>query len=136
MLDRIDVQLEVPPVRARDLAPRSGSLLRDETDAARARVLAARARQGERADWLGVAGVNARLTPAELERAAPLERPTHALLAHAIETLHLSARAYHRVWRLARTLADLAGEEVVNQEAIAEALTLWGIGARAARRQS
>jgi magnesium chelatase family protein len=134
--DRIDVQLEVPPVRADDLASRRGSLFRAETDPARARVLAARARQGERAHRLSVACVNARLTPAELERAAPLAPPTRALLAHAIETLHQSARAYHRVWRLARTLADLAEAEHVSRDAISEALTLRRMGSAVTRRQS
>ncbi len=131
LLDRIDVQLEVPPVRACDLASRAGSLFRVETDAAKLRVLAARARQDARAQWLGVACINARLTPAELERAAPLGAPTRSLLAHAIETLHLSARAYHRLWRLARTLADLAEREEIGTGEVAEALTLRGDAAAA-----
>ncbi len=135
LLDRIDVRLEVPPVQARELAARRVSLLRDETDAARARVLAARARQEARAARLGVAATNARLTPAELERAAALDDATRGLLGQAIATLHLSARAYHRVWRLARTLADIAGDERVGQEAIAEALTLRRVGSAVTRRQ-
>ncbi len=122
-------------MRARDLASRRASLLRDETDAARARVLAARARQEARAARLGIAATNARLTPAELERAAALDDATRALLARAIATLHLSARAYHRVWRLARTLADLAGYEGVRQEAIAEALTMRRTDCGPASRQ-
>ena len=123
-------------MRARDLASRSGSLFRVETDAARARVLAARTRQDERAHRLGVACVNARLTPVELERAAPLDPPTRAFLAHAIETLHQSARAYHRTWRVARTLADLAGDERVGKAAIAEAFTLRQIFSAATRRDT
>lgn len=75
-----------------------------------------------------MADVNAHLTTAELERVAPLSGQTRALLAYAIETLHLSARSYHRIWRLARTLADLTGDDVVGDRAIAEALPLRRVG--------
>ena len=118
------MHLGVEPVRARDLAGRTASLFGSETRAARGRVLAARAAQERRAGRLGVARVNARLTPAELERVAPLEGPTRLLLSDAVEKLGLSARGYHRAWRLARTLADLGGEEAVHTKAVAEALTL------------
>ena len=67
---------------------------------------------------------NARLSSLELERAAPLGAPAQSVLGEAIEKLGLSARGYHRVWRLARTLADLDGIEVVGKTSVAEALTL------------
>jgi len=127
LLDRIDIQMEVPAIRARELTRRRGTpLLRgvSETVAARARVQTARAAQRERAARLGVAPVNARLTPAQLERAVPLEEPVHRLLEGAIEELKISARGYHRLWRLARTLADLEGEAIVGEKRLAEALTL------------
>jgi magnesium chelatase family protein len=128
LLDRIDVRLEVPPVHARELAARRASLLRDETDTARARVLAARERQEQRTGRLGVASTNARLTPAELERAAPLDETTRSLLAAAVAKFGLSARAYHRAWRLARTVADLSGEDAIGAGAVAEALSMRGEG--------
>ncbi len=87
-------------------------------------MLAARGRQHDRAQRLAVARSNARLSPAELERAAPLGDPVLSMLGDAMGRLGLSARGYHRVWRLARTLADLEGIEAVGKESVAEALTL------------
>lgn len=124
LLDRIDIHLGIGPVGARALAASTRSLFGEETRAARDRVRAARARQEDRARHFGIARVNARLGVAELERAAPIDGPARALLSGAVEKLGLSARGYHRAWRLARTLADLAGAERVGAEAIAEALTL------------
>jgi magnesium chelatase family protein len=89
-------------------------------------VLAARARQEQRARRLGVTSTNARLIPAELERAAPLDETTRSLLAAAVAKFSLSARAYHRAWRLARTVADLAGEDAIGAGAVAEALSMRG----------
>jgi magnesium chelatase family protein len=124
LLDRLDVHLEVPSVRGRDLAHHAGSLLRAETEGARRRIAAARAAQAARARSLAVAPLNARLVPAELDRAGALEPGLRRRLVHAIELLGLSARGVHRTWRLARTLADLAGEEVISASALDEALTL------------
>ncbi len=128
LLDRIDLRIEVPAMRARDLARRRLALFPDETAGARDRVRLARARQEARSSCLGVAATNARLTPAELERAAALDNATRRLLADAVTKLGLSARGYHRAWRLARTVADLAGETVVGAEAVAEALSMRGEG--------
>src|SRR5688572_6776234 len=122
LLDRIDVRLVVHPVRAGSLARRS--LFRAETEAARRRVGIAREAQAVRARVLGVAAVNARLTPAELERAAPIDAILRRRLAAAMETLGLSARGLHRVWRLARTLADLEGSDLVRGLDLDEALQL------------
>jgi magnesium chelatase family protein len=124
MLDRIDIHLGIDPVKARALANGSGHLFRGETRAARARIAAARAAQGRRATGLGVAASNARLTPAELERAAPLDDASRSLLAGAVERLGMSARGYHRAWRLARTLADLGDRRDVGPQEVSEALTL------------
>ncbi len=116
LLDRIDIQLDVPPVTAADLAlppPIEG------TAEAAARVGRAREAQAARN-----AGLNATLALADLERLAAPDAPGAALLAKAAETLSLSARAYHRTLKVARTIADLDGAETVRRIHIAEALSL------------
>lgn len=116
LLDRIDIQLDVPPVTAADLAllpPIEG------TAEAANRVLHARGAQNERG-----AGLNAVLDLDSLERVAAPDAPGAALLAKAAETLALSARAYHRTLKVARTIADLDGAEAVRRIHVAEALSL------------
>ncbi len=131
LLDRIDVQLELGSVRGADLCHRA--LFRGETEAARRRVHAAREVQTARAAVHGVATVNARLTPAALERIAPLEPVLRHRLASAMESLGLSARGFHRIWRLARTLADLGGHDAIRAIELDEALMLRRADARKAR---
>jgi magnesium chelatase family protein len=116
LLDRIDIQLDVPPVTAADLslpAPIEGSA------ESAARVAAARAAQSERA-----VGLNSAMNLEALERVAAPDAPGKALLTKAAETLALSARAYHRTLRVARTIADLDGAGGVARIHIAEALSL------------
>jgi magnesium chelatase family protein len=110
-------------VRKRDFARR----LPLQHEAARERIARAWAAQGERATrHEGVARTNARLVPADLERVAPLDACTRRRMLDAVAQLGLSARGYHRVWRLARTLADLAGDDDVGERAIGEALSMRG----------
>ncbi len=116
LLDRIDIQLDVPPVTAADLAlppPVEG------TAEAAARVMRARAAQSARG-----AGLNAVLSLDALERVAKPDAPGAALLSKAAETLSLSARAYHRTLKVARSIADLDGAEALRRIHIAEALSL------------
>jgi magnesium chelatase family protein len=116
LLDRIDIQLDVPPVTAADLAlppPIEG------TAEAAARVMRARDAQGARN-----AGLNATLSLDSLEHVATPDAPGAALLSKAAETLALSARAYHRTLKVARTIADLDGSDAVRRIHIAEALSL------------
>ncbi len=118
LLDRIDLQLEVPPVPYRDLA-RCG---RGEPSAAvRARVVAARARQARR---LGSSGrhANAELTPPEVRRWCSPDAEGERLLELAMAKLALSARAVHRILRVARTIADLDGAEPLAARHVAEAI--------------
>ncbi|HVY83557.1 MAG TPA: ATP-binding protein [Caulobacterales bacterium] len=116
LLDRIDIQLDVPPVTAADLAlpaPSEGS-----AEAAN-RVLRARGAQAARGSAL-----NATVDLETLDRIAAPDAGGQALLSKAAETLALSARAYHRTLRVARTIADLDGGDGVKRIHIAEALSL------------
>jgi magnesium chelatase family protein len=116
LLDRLDMQIEVPAVPPTVLdAP--GAPATESSAGVRARVVAARDRQLARQGR-----PNAELGPDDLERHCPLARPARALLHQAVERLRLSARAYHRVLRLARTIADLDGADAVGTEQVAEAV--------------
>ncbi|HEY9144256.1 MAG TPA: YifB family Mg chelatase-like AAA ATPase [Arenimonas sp.] len=115
LLDRIDLQLAVPRLPPSQLRPDQPP--GESTAVVRARVLAARARQSERA---GVP--NARLDQAATDRDCALRPRDRRLLERAIDQLQLSARALHRIQRVARTLADLAGEETIGTEHVAEAI--------------
>ncbi len=114
LLDRIDLQLEVPALAAEELqaTPRS-----EPSAAVRARVVAARGRQQARQGK-----PNARLTPREVETHCTPDADGAALLRQAMARLGLSARAYHRLLRVARSIADLAGSPAVTSEHVAEAV--------------
>src|SRR5690606_6677373 len=115
LLDRIDIQLAVPRLPPEQLRPEAPP--GEPTAAVRERVLAARARQMVRA---GVA--NAQLDQAGTDRHCALATPERRLLEQAIERLQLSARAVHRIQRVARTLADLEGAESIGRAHVAEAI--------------
>jgi magnesium chelatase family protein len=122
LLDRIDLVIDVPAVTAADLIlppPAEGSA------EAAARVAAARARQTARYAALGVEGVTTTAAcPAPLiEEAARPDADGIALIRDAASAMRLSARGFHRVLKVARTLADLDGEERVRRLHIAEALS-------------
>ena len=91
----------------------------ESSAAVRARVLAARARQASRR---GRARVNAQLTGPELKKHAALDGAGRHLLERSAERLHLSARGFHRIIRVARTIADLAGADAVTIDHLGEAL--------------
>jgi magnesium chelatase family protein len=122
LVDRIDLQIEVPAVAAADLAlppPAEGSA------AIAARVAAARARQRARYHGRTPTPVrtNAEADGALLDEVAAPDAAGRRLLSDAAERMRLSARGYHRVLRVARTLADLDGEENVGRVHLAEALS-------------
>ena len=120
MMDRFDLRVEVPPVAYSDLdLPASG-----ETSATvAARVAAARARQALRFQGHATARVNADLEGSLLEATANPDAEGRALLVRVAERFGLSARGYHRVLRVARTIADLDGSEAVRHPHIAEAVS-------------
>jgi magnesium chelatase family protein len=121
LFDRIDLHIDVPAVSAADLTlppPSEGS-----TQVA-ARVARARAIQAERYKQNGNGiRTNAEADGELLERIAPLDEPSRKLVTQAIERFRLSARGFHRVLRVARTLADLEGGGAVKQIHVAESLT-------------
>jgi magnesium chelatase family protein len=118
LVDRIDIHIELSALPVQDLmadAPQAA-----ETSAAVAqRVAAARAVQLQRQGKL-----NSRLTPVEVARICAVAREPRALLATAIARLGLSARAYHRVLKVARTCADLGGAAEIRTFDVAEAVKL------------
>jgi magnesium chelatase family protein len=121
-LDRIDITLDVPPVSAADLVlpePAEGSA------EIRARVHAARQIQDGRYAAMGIATArtNAAASAKAIETAAPLDKDASALIKAAAEKMNLTARGYHRVLKVARTIADLDGEERVRRIHLAEALS-------------
>jgi magnesium chelatase family protein len=120
-LDRIDLRVDVPAVTAADMiAPASA----EPSEAVAARVSKARARQRDR--YLKLAPevtTNANAGGKLIEEVVTPDRESTSLLVQAAERFKLSARAYHRVLKVARTLADLAGAEKVGRPHIAEALS-------------
>jgi magnesium chelatase family protein len=121
LFDRIDLHIDVPAVSASDLTlppPSEGSAH------VAARVAQARAIQTERyrAKGNGIR-TNAEADGELLEQVAPLDEPSRKLITQAIDRFRLSARGFHRVLRVARTLADLEGGGAVKQIHVAEALT-------------
>ena len=123
LLDRIDLHIDVPAVSPADLALPPAA---EGTAAVAQRVAAGRARQAAR--YKGAAAERGIRTNAEadgplLDEVATPEAAGRALLTRVAERLRLSARGYHRVLRVARTLADLEGTATVARRHIAEALS-------------
>jgi len=123
LLDRIDLHVELPALVHGDLA---GDAAPEASSAVRARVIAARARQQSRAREARVR-VNAELSPRQLRRICPLPPDAERLLAAAMSRLGLSARGHDRVLRVARTIADLEGDERIRSQHCAEAIQYRGL---------
>lgn len=119
LLDRIDQHVVLPPV---DVVHLQSTGRGEASSAVRERVIAAREAQGERARRLGSAATNAVLGPRDLERVATPDEPGARVLRAAVERLGLSARAYGKILRVARTIADLDGSDAVKAAHIAEAV--------------
>jgi magnesium chelatase family protein len=119
LLDRIDIHLDVPAVPYPDLV---GARAEESSAAVRARVERARAIQ--RARFQGERGVhtNAHMTTRHLRRHCALAPAVESLLRQAVHRLGLSARAYHRVLKIARTIADLDGADSLDTGHVSEAV--------------
>jgi len=118
LLDRIDIHLEAPRVEFEKLADRRAG---ESSAAIRERVTNARAIQAARYGG-GAVLTNADMGPTELDAYVALDDTGEAMMKAAVRQLNLSARSYHRVLKLARTIADLAGSEAVQTPHVAEAL--------------
>lgn len=119
MLDRIDLHVEVTPVAFNEL-----SSVRDQECSRdiRERVIKARERQAVRyKDHPGIYS-NAQISTKTLKQVCEISTAGHNLLKSAMEKLNLSARAYDRILKVARTIADLAGTEDIKVEHLAEAI--------------
>jgi len=120
LMDRFDLRVEAPPVAWQDLdLPPSG----DSSEVVAARVAAARERQAARLTGHPTMRVNADLEGAVLEEVAGPDDEGRAFLAKAAERFGLTARGYHRILRVARTIADLDRSETVRLPHIAEAVS-------------
>ncbi|MCB9802921.1 YifB family Mg chelatase-like AAA ATPase [Candidatus Nomurabacteria bacterium] len=117
LLDRIDLHLQVNKVKTEDLILRQSQPENSET--IRQRVKKAQSKQQKR---LGKSSLNGQMTSTEVKRLCPLDRDLQELLSAASERLQLSARAYFKVLKVARTIADLAGREQIVESDLLEAL--------------
>ena len=130
LLDRIDLHIEVPAVKFREMSDaRPG----EASAQIRGRVIAARQLQQKRFAGKPRVTCNARMGARELKSFCELDEATRDLLKNAMTEYHLSARAYDRILKVARTIADLAGAEKISSDHISEAIQfrsldrqLWG----------
>jgi magnesium chelatase family protein len=121
LLDRIDIHIEVPNVAYEKL---SGDRLGESSASIRQRVQAAREKQSERFSKNGSLDIicNADMRVGEIRKYCKLPEDGQSLMRAAMSQLNLSARAYHRILKLARTIADLAGSDKIQSVHLAEAL--------------
>jgi magnesium chelatase family protein len=119
LLDRIDLHIEVPQVKFREI---SGERTGETSAEIRARVIAARQRQIARFKERPKVTCNARMGSKDLKQFCVLDDATKELLQSAMADWNLSARAYDRISKVARTIADLAGAENISSDHISEAI--------------
>jgi magnesium chelatase family protein len=129
LLDRIDIHLEVPTVPYRDLVAGEPE---EPSAVVRQRVELARVRQRDRFRDRPGLHANAHMTARDLRRYCPLAEPVERLLREAVGRLGLSARAYHRVLKIARTIADLVGADELATTHVSEAIQYRSLDRRKA----
>ncbi len=117
ILDRIDIQIEVPSVKYDKLEGKNG----ESSDIIRERVNMARQIQLKRYKGLNIYS-NADLTPKLIETVCKLNEPSKIILKKSFEQMNLSARAYSRILKVARTIADLDGKKDISSTHIIEAI--------------
>ncbi|QGA42573.1 AAA domain-containing protein [Acinetobacter nosocomialis] len=118
LLDRIDLHIDVPPLKAQELQDPTPA---EDSTTVRQRVIYAYEQQIKRQDCL-----NQALSPKQLEQFAALDDASQRMIEMAQQRLNLSARAYHRVLRVARTIADLSQSEMIQSPHLTEALSYRG----------
>ena len=117
-IDRVDIFVEVPHIDYEKLAD---DRLGEKSDKVQARVKAARSLQRERFDGTKLT-CNAEMTPTEVREFCRTEESAQSLLKAAMKQLYLSARAFHRILKLARTIADLENTDIIKAHHVAEAI--------------
>ena len=117
-LDRVDIFIEVPHIDYEKLAD---NRLGEESEKVQARVKAARSRQHERFQGTELT-CNAEMMPTEVREFCQVEESAQSLLKAAMKQLYLSARAFHRILKLARTIADLENADIIKAHHLAEAI--------------
>ena len=120
LLDRIDIQVEITPVPFKDISKAQPG---EPSSAIRDRVIKARHRQEERFKDIPGVYCNAQMTERMIHQYAEPDEAGINLLRMAMERLNLSARAYNRILKVARTIADLEGSENVQSNHLAEAIS-------------
>ena len=120
LLDRIDLHVEVTPVAFSELSNNNSK--GETSEQIRERVIAAREIQSERYKDQPGLYANAQISSKQLREICVLDQESYTLLKKAMERLNLSARAYDRILKVARTIADLAASEKIKAEHIAEAI--------------
>ena len=118
LLDRIDIHIEVPPLSYQELAEKRTS---ESSSAIQERVDNARLIQQKRFKKSKIHS-NAQMSTRHIRNHCEIDTGSHKLLEKAIDKLGLSARAYTRILKVSRTIADLAGEQKIQTEHIAEAI--------------
>ncbi|HET91625.1 MAG TPA: ATP-binding protein [Chloroflexi bacterium] len=118
LLDRIDIHIEVPRV---DYDKLTADRLGEPSELIRSRVEQAREMQRQRFDGVSLSS-NADMGPAEVRQICRLSETGRSLIKAAMQQLQMSARAFHRILKLARTIADLAGSESIETAHLAEAI--------------
>lgn len=118
LLDRIDLHIEVPSVKYRDL---TGTEEGESSAAIKKRVDQARQRQKKRFDGIGVF-TNSRMTEKQIRSFCAIDEESHQLMEMAIEKMGFSARAMNRILKVSRTIADLEGTDQIGAAHIAEAI--------------
>ena len=120
LFDRIDIQLEIVPVPYRDLRDQPSA---EGSNEMRKRVVEARKRQEERLKGSRGIFCNAQLTPRQMRQFCRLDEACHQMLKNAMDKLGLSARAFDRILKVSRTIADLGNADEIRPEFLAEAIT-------------
>ena len=115
LLDRIDMQIEVPAVPQQEL-------MKQQTTSEKSSTIRQRVEKAHQLQLDRQGKTNSRLGVKEIDQFCAIDSASENLLKQAISRLNLSARAYHRILKVARTIADLAGIEKINNQHIAEAI--------------
>ena len=119
LMDRIDIHIEVPAVPFDELSSPSGG----GTTSAQMRADVVKAREGQLARFgNGAVQYNAQMSSRQVRQFCKLNRPCQHMLRHSVEEMGLSARAHDKILRVARTIADVAGDESIDETHLAEAI--------------